>query len=58
MDDFVAENKGINAHSNKRIITVEDNLNKKLDGLKNEKLFMLTFHMLSTYVSVVVDICC
>ena len=54
----MAENKGINAHSNKRIVTVEDNLNKKLDGLKNEKLFMLTFHMLSNYVSVVVDICC
>ena len=36
VDDFVAENKGINAHSNQRIITVEDNLNKKLDGLKND----------------------
>ena len=36
VDDFVAENKGINAHSNKRIVTVEDNLNKKLDGLKND----------------------
>ena len=32
----MAENKGINAHSNKRIVTVEDNLNKKLDGLKND----------------------
>ena len=36
MDDFVAENKGINAHSNQRIVTMEDNLNKKLDGLKND----------------------
>ena len=36
VDDFVAENKGINAHSNHRIVTVEDNLNKKLDGLKND----------------------
>ena len=36
VDDFVAENKGINAHSNKRILTVEDNLKKKLDGLKND----------------------
>ena len=36
VDDFVAENKGINAHSNQIIVTVEDNLNKKLDGLKNE----------------------
>ena len=36
VDDFVAENKGINAHSNQRIVTVEDNLNKKLDGLKND----------------------
>ena len=34
VDDFVAENKEINAHSNQRIVTVEDNLNKKLDGLK------------------------
>ena len=34
VDDFVAENKGINAHSHQRIVTVEDNLNKKLDGLK------------------------
>ena len=32
----MAENKGINAHSNQRIVTVEDNLNKKLDRLKNE----------------------
>ena len=32
----MAENKGINAHSNQRIVTVEDNLNKKLDGLKND----------------------
>ena len=30
----MAEHKGINAHSNKRIVIVEDNLNKKLDGLK------------------------
>ena len=29
----MAENKGINAHS---IVTVEDNLNKKIDGLKND----------------------
>ena len=36
VDDFVAENKGINAHSNQRIVTMEDNLNKKLDGLKND----------------------
>ena len=36
VDDYVAENKGINAHSNQRIVTVEDNLNKKLDGLKND----------------------
>ena len=34
VDDFVAENKGINAHSNQRIVILEDNLNKKLDGLK------------------------
>ena len=33
VDDFVAENQGINAHS---IVTVEDNLNKKIDGLKND----------------------
>ena len=32
----MAENMGINAHSNKRIVTVEDNLNNKLDGLKND----------------------
>ena len=32
----MAEQKGINAHSNQRIVTVEDNLNKKLDGLKND----------------------
>ena len=31
----MAENRGINAHSNQRIVTVEDNLNNKLDGLKN-----------------------
>ena len=31
----MVEQKGINAHSNQRIVTVEDNLNKKLDGLKN-----------------------
>ena len=36
VDDFVAKDKEINAHSNKRIVTVEDNLNKKLDGLKND----------------------
>ena len=36
VDDFVAKNKGINAHSNQRIVTVEENLNKKLDGLKND----------------------
>ena len=30
------EHKGINAHSNQRIVTVEDNLNKKIDGLKND----------------------
>ena len=30
----MAEQKGINSHSNKRIVTMEDNLNKKLDGLK------------------------
>ena len=36
VDDFVAENKGINAHSNQRIVTMEDNLNKKLNGLKND----------------------
>ena len=32
----MVEQKGINAHSNQRIVTVEDNLNKKLDGLKND----------------------
>ena len=32
----MAEHKGINAHLNQRIVTVEDNLNKKLDGLKND----------------------
>ena len=32
----MAEQKGINAHPNQRIVTVEDNLNKKLDGLKND----------------------
>ena len=32
----MAENKEINAHSNKKIVTVEDNLNKKIDGLKND----------------------
>ena len=32
----MAGQKGVNAHSNKRIVTVEDNLNKKLDGLKND----------------------
>ena len=36
VDDFVAENKGNNAHSNQGIVTVEDNLNKKLYGLKND----------------------
>ena len=36
VDDFVAENRGINAHSNQKIVTVEDNLNNKLDGLKND----------------------
>ena len=34
VDDFVAENKEINARSDQRIVTVEDNLNKKIDGLK------------------------
>ena len=33
VDDFVEENKKINAHS---IITVEDNLNKKIDGLTDD----------------------
>ena len=32
----MAEQKGINAHSNKRIVFMEDNLIKKLDGLKND----------------------
>ena len=36
VDDFMAEQKGINAHSNQRIVTVDDNLNKKLNGLKND----------------------
>ena len=31
----MAEKKGINAHSNKRIVTVEEILNKKLNGIKN-----------------------
>ena len=31
----MVEQKGINVHSNQRIVTMEDNLNKKLDGLKN-----------------------
>ena len=33
MDDYVEANKKIRAHS---IVTVEDNLNKKIDGLKND----------------------
>ena len=33
VDDFVEENKKINAHS---IVTVEDNLNKKIDGLTDD----------------------
>ena len=33
MDDYVEANKKIRAHS---IVTVEDNLNKKLDGLKDD----------------------
>ena len=33
VDDFVEENKKINAHS---VVTVEDNLNKKIDGLKDD----------------------
>ena len=33
VDDFVEENKEINAHS---IVTVEDMLNKKIDGLKDD----------------------
>ena len=32
----MAKQKGINAHSNKKIVTMEDNLNKKSDGLKND----------------------
>ena len=31
----MAEQRGINAHANQRIVTMEDNLSKKLDGLKN-----------------------
>ena len=30
------ENKEINAHLNQKIVTVEDNLNKKIDGMKND----------------------
>ena len=30
------ENKEINAHSNQKNVTMEDNLNKKIDGLKND----------------------
>ena len=33
MNDFVEENKEINAHS---IVTVEESLNKKIDGLKDD----------------------
>ena len=33
MNDYVEENKKIKAHS---IVTVEDNLNKKIDGLKDD----------------------
>ena len=33
VDDFVKKNKEIKAHS---IVTVEDNLNKKIDGLKDD----------------------
>ena len=33
VDDFLEENKEIKAHS---IVTVEDNLNKKIDGLKDD----------------------
>ena len=33
MDDYVETNKKIRAHS---IVTVEDNLNKKIDGLKDD----------------------
>ena len=32
----MAENKEINDHSNQRIVNVEENLNKKLDGLNND----------------------
>ena len=32
----MAENKEINAHSNQKFVTVEDNLNKNIDGLKND----------------------
>ena len=32
----MAENKEIDAHSDQRIVTVEDYLNKKIDGLKND----------------------
>ena len=32
----MAESKGINAYSNQRIVNVEDNLNKKLDGQEND----------------------
>ena len=32
----MAEQKGINAHSSQTIVTMEDNLNKKLDGMKND----------------------
>ena len=36
VDDFLEQNKEINAHSNQKIVTVEDNLNKKIDGLEND----------------------
>ena len=36
VDDSVAEHKGIKAHLNQRIVTAEDNLNKKLEVLKND----------------------
>ena len=32
----MAEQKGIKAHSNQRIVTVEENINKKLNWLKND----------------------
>ena len=32
----MVENKEINAHLNQKIVTVEDNLNKKIYGLKND----------------------